>query len=96
MRFSHTGNSTQTQEFVDAWHDIDLEILGIVDDHIKSLQNAASERASNAELFGVPQPGNPHGQESKSGSGRHQDAWTEGELVCQFLDRAKRWITTSR
>jgi hypothetical protein len=96
MRFSHTGNSTQTQEFADAWHDIDLEILGIVDDHIKSLQNAASERASNAELFSAPQLGIPHGQENKIGSGRHQDAWTEGELVCQFLDRAKRWITTSR
>jgi hypothetical protein len=95
MRFSHTGNSTQTQEFADAWHDIDLEILGIVDDHIKSLQNAASERANNPEPFGLPIPGNLHGQENKSGSGRHQDAWTEGELVCQFLDRAKKWITTN-
>jgi hypothetical protein len=96
MRFSHTGASSHTQDFADAWHDIDLEILGIVDDHLKHLRDDAVGRSSTADSGTGVVPGVTYNPEIKGVSLRHRDAWTEGELACKFLDRAKKWITTSR
>jgi hypothetical protein len=95
MRFSHSGTSSHTQEFADAWHDIDLEILGIVDDHLRNLDHIATARSIPSPQGVSGTPGISRGQETKAVSSQHQDAWAEGELVCHFLERAKRWITTT-
>lgn len=95
MRFSHSGASAHTQDFADAWHDIDLEILGIVDDHLKNLDHLATVRSVSLDQSMPEGLGISHGRDNQSASLQHRDAWTEGELVCQFLERAKRWITTT-
>jgi hypothetical protein len=95
MRFSHSGASAHTQDFADAWHDIDLEILGIVDDHLKNLDHLATVRLVSPDQSMPEGLGISHGRDNQSASSQHRDAWTEGELVCQFLERAKRWITTT-
>ena len=95
MRFSHSGASAHTQGFADAWHDIDLEILGIVDDHLRNLDHVASMRSNSLDQSLADPSGISHGRDNSRSSSQHRDAWAEGELVCQFLERAKRWILTT-
>jgi hypothetical protein len=92
MRFSHKSVEAETAEFADAWHDVDLEILGVVDDHLKDLEHVVNSRQFPPDLAMT----GSFTQDSKSHALRIRDAWTEGELICEFLERAKRWITSYR
>lgn len=93
MRFSHPEASANTLEFADAWHDIDLEILEIVDDHLRDLAEVVKSRKLPVDpATGQVVPSAPS-QDPKNYSLRIRDAWTEGELMCQYLERAAKWIT---